>query len=116
MPCSHREQKRKRLADSLDKEILPTYDAKRSKKWPLQQRAIEWLTQAGKEHFEGFYAKSMARWGVKPSESRPGHCVLLLTEWHALDPLRLAELFTPDKECPHAWDDPVVRVAFTFRD
>jgi hypothetical protein len=104
-----KERNRKRLLDSLEKETLPDYRVKRSKKWPLQQRAVEWMTQAAKQHFDRHFSTILAQWGVK--ESHKGTCVLLPADWAALDPLRLAGLFNAEN-CPRAWADGVVSNSF----
>jgi len=50
----HRKHAHKRPLGNikLDKETLSDYRVKRSRKWPRQQRAIEWITEAGKDHFD----------------------------------------------------------------
>ncbi|KAE9373247.1 hypothetical protein N431DRAFT_557405 [Stipitochalara longipes BDJ] len=95
---------RKRLFETLEKDAHPVYQVKRSKKWPLQQRAIDWLTQAARLHFDQHFATILAQWGVK--ESHTGTCILLPADWAALDPLRLASLFTAEN-CPREWADGV---------
>lgn len=109
----HKSTTRKRLAGSLAKETLPVYGTKRSKKWPLQQRAIGWMTQAGKAHFDHHLAMLLGQWGV--SQEHRGTCVLLPAAWAALDPLRLVTMFSAET-CPLAFDDRMVRrVAPTTR-
>jgi hypothetical protein len=100
-----RDRKRKLLSETLEKEAHPIYQVKRSKKWPLQQRAIEWIRQAGKAHFDRHFATLLAQWGVK--ETHKGTCVLLPADWAALDPLKLASIFNAE-HCPRAWADGVV--------
>jgi hypothetical protein len=104
--AQRRDKIRKRLWETLEKDSHPVYQVKRSKKWPLQQRAIDWLTQAGKLHFDSHFATILAQWGVK--ETHTGTCILLPADWAALDPLRLAGLLT-SQNCPLAWADKVVQ-------
>ncbi|KAE8446144.1 hypothetical protein EG329_012517 [Mollisiaceae sp. DMI_Dod_QoI] len=94
-----RRKKCKRLCDSDEKNVLPEYEAKRSRRWPRQQRAIEWLTQAGKDHFDHYMAGLLSSWGLKPSHK--GSCLLCPADWAALSPLRVASLFEVGK-CPVA--------------
>jgi len=80
----HRKHAHKRPLGNikLDKETLSDYRVKRSRKWPRQQRAIEWITEAGKDHFDHHFATIMARWGVKPSYKST--CVLAPAAWAEL--------------------------------
>jgi len=52
---------RKRLYESLKKDDLPEYSVKRSNKWPKQQPAIEWITQAGKAKFDRYFTTLLAK-------------------------------------------------------
>ena len=97
-----REKTRKRLLESIEKETLPDYQVKRSKKLPLQQRAIGWITQAAKKHFDDYFTKLLARWGVK--KTHQGSCILYPADFSSLDPLTLAGMFNA-KNCPFAWAD-----------
>jgi hypothetical protein len=101
-----KEQTQKRLRESFEKEDLPVYQVKRSRKWPYQQRAIAWLTYAAKTHFDCHFATILAQWGVR--EKHTSTCVLLPADWSALDPIRLATLFNPEN-CPRAWAEGMVR-------
>ncbi|KAH8791671.1 hypothetical protein BGZ57DRAFT_922836 [Hyaloscypha finlandica] len=104
-PWQQRKDKiRKRLCESFEKEDHPVYQVKRSKKWHNQQRAIAWITYAAKSHFDHHFSSILAQWGVKPTHT--GTCLLLPADWAALDPIRLAALFSPEN-CPHAWADGV---------
>jgi hypothetical protein len=100
-----RDKIRKRLYEVLEKEAHPVYQVKRSKKLPFQQRAIDWLTQAGKLHFDQYFARLLSQWGVK--ETHIGTCLLLPGDWAAPDPLRVAQLFNAEN-CPLAWSDGMV--------
>jgi hypothetical protein len=100
-----RDKTRKRLRESIEKETLLGYEVKRSKKWPLQQKAIGWITQAGKEHFDEYFTKLLARWGVK--KTHQGTCILCPAAFASLDPLTLAGMFNAEN-CPLAWADGIV--------
>jgi hypothetical protein len=100
-----KDTKRRHLCEALEKDDHPVYQVKRSKKWSLQQIAIEWITRRGKAHFNRYLAILLGQWGVK--ETHKGTCVLLPADWAALDPLRLASMFDADN-CPRAWADVVV--------
>ena len=100
-----KERTSKRLFESLERESLPVYQVKRSKKWSLQQGGVDWLTQVGKTHFDRYFAARLAPWGLK--ETHKGTCVLSPADWDAIDPLRLASLFSAEN-CPHAWAEGVV--------
>jgi len=99
---TRRNRIRKRLHESLEKEELPVYQVKRSRRWPNQQRAVGWITQHGKAHFDMYYANLLGQWGVKPAHQST--CILLPADWAALDPVRLAALFDISK-CPRMWAD-----------
>jgi hypothetical protein len=102
-PWLQRKNRRCRdLCGSADKEDLPTYQVKRSKKTGAQQLAIQWLTQVAKNHFDKYLAAALAQWGVKPSHT--GTCVLLPADWAALDPSTIADLFST-QSCPHEYED-----------
>ena len=103
--------RRKHLLENSERDGLPEYNVKRSKKWPLQQRAVEWLTHAGKLQFDGHLATLLSQWGIKPAHK--GTCVLLPADWVALDPLKLAQLFKAE-ECPRTWADGPVSFTFQF--
>jgi hypothetical protein len=87
-----RNRKRRRLIDSLEKDALPGYKVKRSRKWTLQQTGVHWITQVGKEHFDQYILKKRALWGV--TEKHSSSCVSCPADWAALDPSTLAELFS----------------------
>lgn len=82
-------KKRKRQQEPYDVDVL-SYETKRSRLWPDQQLALDWLSQAGKRHFDRCYANILAEWGVTKNT---GICVLGAADWAALSPPRLAELF-----------------------
>jgi hypothetical protein len=93
-----RDSRRKRLCDSLEKESLPYYKVKRSKtKGVLQQRALDWKTNAGKVDFDNHYASRLARWGLK--ETHKGTCLWLPADWDALEPSKLIDAFITEN-CP----------------
>jgi hypothetical protein len=94
----------KRRCEFPEKDDLPEYQVKRSKKL-FQQRAIDWLTQAGKATFDAKLSRILAGWGVKKSHKRT--CVLLPSVWAALDPLRLADDFD-FREAPLESEDSAV--------
>jgi hypothetical protein len=56
-------------------------------------------------HFDRHFTTLLAQWGVK--ETHQGTCLLLPADWAALDPLRLASMFSAEN-CPFAWADGVV--------
>jgi hypothetical protein len=68
--------------------------------------AWEFKSNAAKSHFDHHFSSILAQWGVKPTHT--GTCLLLPADWAALDPIRLAALFSPENY-PHAWADGVVR-------
>lgn len=103
-----RRKKCKRLCDSDGREAVPEYEAERSRQWPRQQRAVAWLTQAGKDHFDHYMEGLLGSWGLK--RSHKGTCVLCPVDWSALSPLRLASLFEVGK-CPVAWADTPVSIS-----
>ena len=83
------------MLDAEKKDATPTYQVKRSKKTPGQQRGLDWLTAAGKAHFEKTYEMLLAQWGVKADHR--GTCVLLPEDWKALDPEYLMTIFQDHK-------------------
>jgi hypothetical protein len=103
-----RDRRDKRLHDSINKYALPSYRVKRSRKWPLQQSGISWMTQAGKHCFDGHLTSLLAQWGVtREKETHHGSCVLCPADWAALGPSRLATLFNFET-CPLEGADGVV--------
>jgi hypothetical protein len=103
-----KERSRKRLRESLEKSPLPDYQVKGSKKWPLQQKAIGWITQAGKQHFDEYFANLLARLGVKGTHQ--GTCILCPADFAFLDPLTLAAMFKAEN-CPLAWAEGIVSIS-----
>ena len=93
--CSIDPIERGRTIDARLKTAVPTYLVKRSKKTPGQQRGLDWLTNAGKAHFDGTLETLLAQWGVKPSHQ--GTCVLLPEDWKAMDPIDLMTVFRDHK-------------------
>ena len=86
-----RSTERGRIIDARLKANVPMYPVKRSKKTHGQQRAIDWLTAAGKAYFDSTHAMFLAQWGVKAGHR--GTCVLLPEDWKAMDPVDLMETF-----------------------
>ena len=86
------------------KEDMPVYEVKQDKNLD-QQKAIEWLTSAGKENFDTTYATLLAGWGVKPGHR--GTCVLVPEDWRMADPPDMMALFNernyPDSKATRAW-------------
>ena len=105
-PWLLRKNKRCRdLCGSANKDDLPFYEVKRSRKVGGQQRGIQWLTQAAKNHFDQFFAESVARWGL--TSSHKGTCVLAVGGWMGLEPLTIAGLFRAES-CPNEYEEDVV--------
>ena len=93
--CTCRKRKRPRVTgrtiDADRKADVPTYRVKRSKKTPGQQRGLDWLSAAGKDHFDNTLEVLLAQWGVKAGHR--GTCVLLPEDWKALEPVDLMAIF-----------------------
>ena len=93
--CTCRKRKRPRVTgrtiDADRKADVPTYRVKRSKKTPGQQRGLDWLSAAGKAHFDNTLEVLLAQWGVKAGHR--GTCVLLPEDWKALEPVELMAIF-----------------------
>ena len=60
-----RSTKRERIINARVNANVPMYLVKQSKKTHGQQRAIDWLTAAGKAHFNSTHEMFLAQWGVK---------------------------------------------------
>ena len=80
-----------RTIDAELKAAVPAYLVKQSKKTPKQQRGLDWLTVAGKAHFDGTLETLLAQWGVKAHHR--GTCVLLPKDWKVLDLTDLMNIF-----------------------
>ena len=85
-----------RLLQASNSDELPSYPVKRSKKFPDQQRGIDWLKKEAKTKFEDFYRTLLARWGVAPGHT--GTCVLVPEAYRALEPLEIMETIVQDQE------------------
>ncbi|KAI1772270.1 hypothetical protein F4818DRAFT_444497 [Hypoxylon cercidicola] len=79
------------------KDHMPIYNIKLSKKNPPQPKAIDWLTAAGKEAFDGYIERVMASWGVKPCHS--GICIMWPQDWVGLGPAGVVAALTFES-CP----------------
>ncbi|KAK8134938.1 hypothetical protein PG984_006950 [Apiospora sp. TS-2023a] len=91
-------------------ERFPSYDVRTSRKYPLQEKAISWLTHSAYEHFHEYWERILNSWGV-----RAGHlstCVLVPADWVALDPAELVPKFN-QRTCPRARMD---RPCFSYED
>lgn len=93
-----RSNDRGRVFEAMRKPDVPTYQVKRSKKTPGQQRGLEWLSASGKAHFDETYEMFLAQWGIKAGHR--GTCVLLPEDWKALDPVDLMATFQDHKPPP----------------
>ncbi|KAJ2976211.1 hypothetical protein NUW58_g8142 [Xylaria curta] len=74
------------------RDVMPAYDVPSSKKYPGQQRGLQWLSKGGKDSMDAFVSRIMASWGVKTTHS--GTCIIWPQDWQALEPKTLAELLT----------------------
>ncbi|KAJ3573947.1 hypothetical protein NPX13_g4523 [Xylaria arbuscula] len=79
-------------------DVMPSYEAPSSKKYPGQQRGLQWLSKAGKDTMEAFVSEIMASWGVKVTHS--GTCIVWPQDWQALDPETVAGLLTFENTPP----------------
>jgi len=85
------EEREKRKVKQEFHEDEPSYETKRSRLWPGQQLALDWMSQAGKRHFDIHLADYLADWGV--TRMHTGTCVFGAVGWVALPSLKLASLF-----------------------
>lgn len=96
------------LSSNLNLEIphVPSYRAPRSKKGMNQMKAIEWMTQPGKDRFEARQDTVLGRWGVTAEHA--GTCILVPASWSGLDPQDLVDDFTYEQCPPRGMDKRLV--------
>ncbi|KAI0188352.1 hypothetical protein EV127DRAFT_513098 [Xylaria flabelliformis] len=74
------------------RDVMPAYDAPSSRKYPGQQRGLQWLSRGGRDSMDAFVTRMMASWGVRTTHS--GTCIIWPQDWQALEPEMLAGLLT----------------------
>lgn len=91
--------KSSKLLPQLDLEIprVPSYRALRSRKGTNQMKAIEWMTETGKNQFEAHQDSVLDQWGVTAEHA--GTCILIPVSWSGLDPQDLVDDLSYEK-CP----------------
>ncbi|KAK7977441.1 hypothetical protein PG988_004931 [Apiospora saccharicola] len=80
-------------------ERFPTYDVRTSRKYPLQQKALPWLTHSAYEQFHEYWERILNSWGAKAGHRST--CILVPADWIALDPAELVPKFS-QRTCPKA--------------
>ncbi|KAF2963285.1 hypothetical protein GQX73_g10292 [Xylaria multiplex] len=80
------------------RDAMPAYEVPSSKKYPGQQRGLQWLSKGGKDSMDAFVTRIMASWGVKTTHS--GTCIVWPQDWQALEPEALAGLLTFENTPP----------------
>ncbi|KAI1734489.1 hypothetical protein F4680DRAFT_453889 [Xylaria scruposa] len=74
------------------RDVMPAYDAPSSRKYPGQQKGLQWLSRGGKDSMDAFVTRMMASWGVRTTHS--GTCIVWPQDWQALEPETVAGLLT----------------------
>ena len=85
-----------RPLQALNRDLVPDYPCKESKKFPGQQRGIDWLKKEAKAKFENFHRNLLAQWGVR--EGHTGTCVLVPEGYRSLEPLDIMARITNEEE------------------
>ncbi|KAI4118688.1 MAG: hypothetical protein LQ345_001299 [Seirophora villosa] len=91
-----------------DSDEVPAYEVKLSRRDPLQQRGVEWLTRPAKLHFHTADSTILERWGL--TSGHRGTCLLIAEGWRFLPPLELVDLLSTKTDlslildqAPRAW-------------